>query len=445
MLAGAVALVCSCVGPEPVGTPDQAASASAPGRGQEYFFQSEMCRNCHSDIYDQHQESMHARSLSNPAFRAMYFDHMLPEGLADPEVKALTDECFKCHNPIYYYYAQQGHATPADPRFTPTEAVTCDFCHTITGFTGRTPGNGNYIVSPGTTKYGPFPGDNDWHQAYNKLYTKSEYCAICHNSSKSHDLPIKSTYSEWRESEFARRGVDCQDCHMSVYGFQLDGVSYFMKGRVAQMTGMETRTRPKVFTHRFPGAHEQSQIFGNPSVEVRLPHLARAGDEITIEVRVNNSRVGHSMPSGSSEIRMLWMELTALPGEAPVLIPARSRSGEAPAYDVAGATDFDRTSFGSMIPAGSRLYRTVFDGVDGYPTLINHEAARVAFDNRLRSAEVRAELYTFRIPERYNGMMSIEAQVKYTPYPPGYAKILNIPEPEPVTISSARADLVVGR
>ena len=43
---------------------------------------------------------------------------------------------------------------------------------------------------------------------------------------------------------------------------------------------------------------------------------------MTIDVTVDNSRTGHSMPSGSADLRLLWLEVTARIGDRILALPA---------------------------------------------------------------------------------------------------------------------------
>ena len=77
-------------------------SAPAPQHksgGGDDFSPMSTCRNCHTRIYDQHSESMHASSYTNPVFQAQYYDLFLARLHEEPDV-------FK-HEPTYLV-AQQG-------------------------------------------------------------------------------------------------------------------------------------------------------------------------------------------------------------------------------------------------------------------------------------------------------------------------------------------------
>ncbi len=227
--------------------------------GSRKYQPSTNCRACHAKIFDQYSESMHAKAFTNPVFQAQYFSELLPRA---KKYKYLLEEakaCISCHAPVAYMknYRQVVYTKQINPDVS---GVTCDFCHTISGYKDEYPGSGNYTSLPGKKKFGPSRLESEWHSIYSELHTKSEFCAICHNSINRQGLEIKSTYSEWKESPYAKEGIQCQDCHMNVQGFLTADKPVFESGKAA-LTSMSTpKYREKLYTHRFPGAHSRIQL-----------------------------------------------------------------------------------------------------------------------------------------------------------------------------------------
>jgi hypothetical protein len=58
------------------------------------------------------------------------------------------------HTPIAF---MAGDVPPPRPEKNSrvNEAVSCDVCHTVSGFAGNTPYNFNFFFAPGKIKYGP--------------------------------------------------------------------------------------------------------------------------------------------------------------------------------------------------------------------------------------------------------------------------------------------------
>ncbi|GBD96177.1 MAG TPA: hypothetical protein ENG83_06590 [Nitrospirae bacterium] len=405
-----------------------------PGPGE--YWPSSLCQGCHDKIFYQHLESMHANSFENPVFQAAYFKKLLPDlakdGLAE-EAKA----CIACHAPVTYAKKQRYIVSKeeVDPDMS---GVICDFCHTISGYKGKSPGNANYISTPGYRKLGPFKHETNWHHVYSELQTKSEFCAICHNRTNHHGLEIISTFTEWRNSSYAKEGIQCQDCHMNILGFLAGGLPIYESGKAAQMRPGYAPYRAKLYTHRFPGAHSESEVTGALTLTMEIDKTtASPGDEIMIDVFVDNSRTGHKMPSGSAELRLLFLDLNASVGDNVISIPAGSDM-KTDMYDVSGKGKFDDQILAKGILKGSRIYRAVCLDKNGEQTLFSYDAFKIIFDNRLNASEIRKETYRFKVPENAKGSLELTAGLYYLRYPGSFAKQLGLPEAKVSEIASTR-------
>jgi hypothetical protein len=439
-LTGLGAILCVAVGCEMMlmgNAPDSKQRQQAAK--VQSFWPTYTCRGCHDQIVEQHLASSHEMSFTNPAFQAQYRKDLLPRAATDPQLNADAGECIACHEPVTY--AMNGPKSVSlleiDPKMN---GVTCDICHSMTGYSGAKPQNGNYIVEPCDRKLGPFKGQGDWHHIYSELQTKSEICAVCHEAVNRHGLRIKATFTEWQESAFAQQGVQCQDCHMNVDGFLTAGKPRFASGKAAAMTLGSAPQRERLYTHQFPGAHSRTQIEGalTLGIEAVPPNDAQT-HQLAIDVTVDNSRTGHSMPSGSADLRLLWIEVRVHIGDDPTGQPAVLAEPEAPdsssAYALAGRGKFDSNLLGPEVPSGSRIYRAVFADSAGQATLDSYNAVVKLFDNRLKAAEKRKESYRFMIPEGAKGDIAIIATLKYLPYSSTFTSRFGIPSPKEVIVA----------
>jgi hypothetical protein len=406
------------------------------------FDSSAMCQTCHRNIVDQHNQSMHAKSFSNPVFQAQYFRELLPRISQSEMLGREADRCIACHDPIGYI-RNRGHITSMSQTEPELSGVVCDICHRISSYQGDRPGGGNFTASPGENKFGPFKHASDRHHSYNALQTKSEFCAICHNDVNHNGLEIKSTFTEWEKSSYAKKKISCQDCHMNIQGFLSDGKPSFASGQAASMTIGTNYKRNKIYTHRFPGAHSRTQIEGAIMMGLTVDRAeASAGDEININVQIYNRKAGHSMPSGSADLRMLWLELTAESGGVVMHIPATPSAGDT-GLDVAGRAHFDRELFADDIPTGSRMYRTIFTDHSGKPTLSSYDAVKILFDNRLIAEEHRSESYKFKVPPSFRASATIKARLVYLRYPSSFADALSVEKAEPFVMAHNSRDLKI--
>jgi hypothetical protein len=403
------------------------------------FWPTSTCRGCHDEIVAQHLASSHEISFTNPVFQAQYQKDLLPMAATDQRLAAEARECIACHEPVAY--ATKGPRYLSLPEIDPKmNGVTCDICHSMTGYREAMPQNGNYIVEPSERKLGPFKGQGDWHHIYSELQTKSDLCAVCHEAINGHGLRIKATFTEWQESAFARQGVQCQDCHMNVDGFLAAGKPHFASGKAAAMTLGSAPQRDRLYTHQFPGAHSKTQIEGaiTLAIEAIPPHDSQ-NRTLAMDVIVDNSRTGHSMPSGSADLRLLWMEVMVRIKDEPVGNPAAILESAAlegsNAYAIAGRGRFDAILLGPEIPKGSRIYRAIFADGAGEATLDSYKAVAKLFDNRLQAAEKRKESYRFTIPEGAKGDIAIKATLKYMPYSSTFTSRFGLPAPEAVIVA----------
>jgi hypothetical protein len=410
------------------------------------YLPSSVCQACHPAIIDQHAQSHHAKSFTDPVFQGQYFKELLPQAEKDPKLLQEARACIACHSPVDFINLKGNEILKDQVSPAPElSGVTCDFCHTIAGYDGEMPGSGNYLSEPGVErKLGPFMHEYNWHHVYSQLQTKSEFCAICHNAVNQHGLEIKSTFTEWKNSRFAEENVQCQDCHMNSLGYLAAGKPRYESGRAAYMSlGRGAPYRSLLYTHRFPGAHSRNQIFGTATLTVTIETekaIVAPGDTIIIHVLVDNSRTGHKMPSGSADLRQLWLELSAFNGEKIIPIPSRSTIG-ASGYDVAGKGPFDKEILGEDVPKGNRIYRAIFVDEKRKQTLSSYNAVSIIFDNRLNASEIRKETYEFKIPQNVKGKLILRASLNYLPYPSSFSSRFGLPKPELFEVATVRKEL----
>jgi len=404
---------------------------------------SEMCKGCHTSIHEQQSRSMHARSYVNPIFQAQYFREVLPQAYGDPRLFQEARSCAACHMPVAYQMSGGKLVTGkhVDPQMS---GVTCDLCHRISGYSGKEPQNGNFIASPGEEKYGPFRCATNWHHVYLEFQTKSEFCATCHESVNQLGVRVKPTYTEWQASPHAKKGIQCQDCHMNAKGYLIDSKAEYDSGKAAIMTTVGSAPeRAKLYSHRFPGARTQTQLHNAIPLRIRTDKTRIApGDNVAITVLVDNERTGHRMPSGSIELRYVWLDVQAVAGDKPIDIPATSLTDPA-GYDVGGARPGDRASLGEAFPPGKRVYRAVFVDSEGKQTHSMIEAARKVFDNRLDTASVRTERYTWRVPPGIEGPIQLVARLNYVAYPHAFGTKLELPPAATTLVSEAQCTVAV--
>jgi len=110
------------------------------------------------------------------------------------------------------------HSTGFDADADPEKAVlplrhagvTCASCH-VRGWQRYGPPvkSTGAIGHPDTAVHGGFTATSDFKQ--------SAFCASCHQFPQSmaiHGKPLENTLMEWKQSDFSKKNITCQQCHM---------------------------------------------------------------------------------------------------------------------------------------------------------------------------------------------------------------------------------------
>lgn len=400
------------------------------------FTPSTTCRECHQHIYEEYEVSMHNRSFSNPLFQAQLAREILPasapSGTAIEEAKG----CIFCHAPVLSMTEDLPGAGNLKPQ---EDGISCDFCHTLIGIDNKK----EYLSDPLGKKMGPLRSET-WHSKYSAFIGTSEFCAICHNAYNRNSVEIKSTFSEWRGGKFAANGTQCQDCHMSLNGFQdTSGKSHFATGKVATIGGIskEGKEDTKLYSHRFPGAYSKTQMAAALKVRLGGDDRYQPGEPYSFVVFVDNSKTGHKMPTGSTDLRLLWLEVTLRTDKGSFTIPAQRK--DRTTYDVAGISPFDARFLAKDVPKGSRIYRTIFGDKNQQPIESAFDAFSILFDNRLKESERRIEQFSVNL-DRWKGQtVQIEARLMYRMYPSVLASRLGVPPATPTVMATAEKAILL--
>jgi hypothetical protein len=345
-----------------------------------YDFQStELCSYCHGNsqyAYDpdtfegpdpnftsehephfQWMGGMMAQSARDPVFRAALT-------IAEQDAPGVGQFCWRCHSPGAWL---EGRSIPYDGsnfEHDDLKGIQCDHCHRMVdprSAEGRENsdmpvpgiGNGMYVISPESAKRGPRDDSQANHEwIYSPFHKSSSFCGVCHDVSNPllaqdprtqapHEyFPIDRIYSEWKLSDFARRGIECQTCHMPR-----------TPGKAANFEYLPTR--PDLAQHAFLGGnywvpqilpmfwnYDQRELdalvagrnrtidFLRSSAKLNIVQLPKAGSPIVFRVY---NRTGHKFPSGDPESRRAWLHVEFLDNQGRVI-------GESGRYDFDTAT-----------------------------------------------------------------------------------------------------------
>jgi hypothetical protein len=419
-----------------------AAAAERPGEGDlpyDRFERPEDCADCHGMIARQHEAGMMSQSFIHAWDEIEYFELALPHALKEEKVAGVKAGCNGCHAPLAYL---AGDIPPQRPSAgtRANEGVSCEVCHSITGFEGDLPFNFNWTIEPGDVKQGTREGvESDYHEiAVNDFLHTAEFCGTCHNEKDPFGQWVKATHLEWKEGPWAEAGIVCQDCHMPVGEGQLsdDGEIF-----------------PDVRQHLFLGAHSASKLRGSVELLV-LPAAAGVGrgETLRLDVTVTNAKAGHMIPTGSAEERVVWLHVEAVDAAGNVHhLPVDLKgfegedltvaSADAMAYqdigDIRDLSDFAGLSRDGDVPAGDRIFRLPYLDPQGRMTIAQWNTAGFGVDYRLPPLRAVPESFTWVVPDGLPvGELVVTATVHYSKLVSSVAEYLGVPpeEAEPVEI-----------
>lgn len=414
VLAGLLALAgCSDSGTDPSGS----TVAQGPFRA------AATCGGCHPQHFAEWKTSMHSFGGVDPVMVAA-------AELARSEAgKAAGDACTDCHAPSLKRQNDWLATLPpnADPLVEDVtlDGISCDVCHSIDLI--PPPGDISFLpdVDPTGPKLGGIqdPVANPFHtsRADNSFRT-SVQCGSCHQIHLENGTGVENTFREWENSIFSGMGRHCQDCHMPAYTGQ------------AAVDGPTDRT---VHRHRFVGvdyatepyrgidvAAQQAEIEtllqSSVMVTPDVPNAVTAGDPLTLHFPVTNSRVGHSIPSGTSFAREMWLRLEVRDASGALVY----RSGW-----LEGADSLLTTSDPDLVSFGSRLLDK-----NGAPTFFLWRAENIDESRLLRHGDTRPADYTFDVPAGTAGPLTVNAALRFRPFAPQQLEELGLQRLMPIRI-----------
>ena len=345
------------------------------------FENPEKCANCHRGIYDEWSKSMHANAWQNRWYQPDFL-------LAHQETDGATDLlCGACHAPIA---ARTDQLPPADgSQFDATSkrGISCDFCHTVTAVGQMF--NMGHISEPGNVKIGPRgDGRSLYHQVKTTgLHRQAEFCGSCHMViHPATGVHIIDTWQDWQNNPYGQQGISCQNCHMT----PTPGVQN-RPGRAALLG----KKRDNLAYHGFIGGssyvqdamgnHDRAELsreFLLAAAELKLVEQVSEDGTLELTVEVHNVGAGHKIPTGTTYIRMMWLQVEVVDSNGEVVY----RSGQ---IDANNHVDPD-----------AAFFRVLFRDVDGNLTGKSWRAHGIGYDRRIPAKGMDSESYRIALPDR---------------------------------------------
>jgi len=341
------------------------------------LFQTSAGCGCHAAFVDQWSVSMHAKALTDPIY---LYELKLGE---EATGGALGPFCNACHSPIG---VMAGELTSLDQsKVSPggMEGVACDFCHQVNGTAGDVIGNTSTAVTGDGVKLGPIsdPKPGTAHKAaYSEFHRTAEFCGNCHNvNHPGNNMPLEATYTEWKNGPYAAEGVVCQDCHMTPG----PGVIKPREGKAA--AGGPVREHVPMMT--FAGANvglgdparAEERLQSAAKLDLRIPEIVEGG-EVAVQTTITNIGAGHYLPTGLTDMRQMWLEVTATDADGTEIMK-------------------ERRDFGTVLK----------DAAGNYPVYL-WDAVGVQSDDRIPPRESISNEYSFAMAE---GAVTVKAALYY--------------------------------
>ena len=371
------------------------------------------CAGCHPEHYDEWHGSTHAYAATNPVMWAGS-EHV---GLTTSEPRF----CVGCHAPIATLTASVPPNVVLDGiTDLPAAAqrgVSCTTCHRLydvyNGVNQFTQCADYYFGSIEDPVAGGYHGSE-----YDDLHTQALACRSCHNVENLQHVQVEFTYSEWDLQNRLLGGTDeapaiqtCQDCHMPAYD-----------GKAA--VGGPDRT---VHRHRFVGGEVPLVPFPDSHRHFReVEALMRTAAEIEIApelsggwlmVGVQSLVEGHSIPTGTSFNRQVWVELYVTGADGTLYLSSGDLDAQGDLRDENSALEPGGDPY--MVRGGGVFRSYLTDSAD-QPTFDFASAAAHYESDTLGPLAARDILYDVgsALPESPAWPISVEARLLYRPYAP---------------------------
>ncbi len=400
------------------------ASAQKADINIDQFISPEACADCHAEIFDQWENSMHHLAHKDPVYSRL--SQFLRKGLTDKGEIEEAEACVKCHTPVGYVSGFPKKVSDDLSKTAPiaTLGIQCDYCHSAESV--KQIHNNGLVIKPGQgeddpgIKYGPFDdAEPDFHEArYSKLHTESKICGTCHNVKHIvFGTDLETTYTEWEQGPFnstdPSKTVTCQGCHM----YQRPGIPATGTTPRPENPGAATdysEERPHIFTHYFVGGNSSVPAKFGGEAKTRMAHerLQNAAtlsldtskaDRKKLGITVTNDGAGHSIPTGLGDLRQVWLEIKVQDKDNNIIFQS-------------GVLDDKQ-----ILPEDAYIYRTVFGDGKGNPIVNIAKARQVLSDNRIKAG--KSVTTTVGLPQPLVKGMFVTVRLLYRGAP---QKVLNL-------------------
>jgi len=396
---------------------DPLSRPAEPTLSVDSFRTSSTCGECHPEHAAQWAGSSHAYAMVDPVFRAL-----VEVRRADFD-GAQDTFCLQCHSAIG---TRGGEIVPNFDweALSPVvqEGVTCEACHRVSGLE-RAWNSGHVLDEGGPVRGGiQDPLEAGSHDSvYSELHTGAAFCGGCHDVVELDGLQLERPYEEWLESPSAEAGQPCQACHMPT------------RTGPAAVNLTNERT---LHDHRFIGIDlPLAEGFATPEVIADLREGVEAllstaasmqvvaepvtpGETVNVVVTVRNEIDGHNLPTGSTFIRQMWLELTVTDADGAVLFVTGDLDANGDLRD--HWSELDPYGDHDLVTYGSRL-----TAADGSPELFPWRANEHT-SSSIPPRHDRTSTLFVPTTAQTAGPLTVTARVRLRTHPPFLLRALGL-------------------
>ncbi|MBF0469320.1 MAG: cytochrome c554 family protein, partial [Desulfamplus sp.] len=238
-----------------------------------------------------------------------------------------------------------------------------------------------------------------------RFHTDSNICGTCHNVKHvSFGTDLETTFDEWEKSPYnsedPEKKVTCQGCHM----YQRTGVPATGSTNRPDNKGTavdDGPVRDHVFTHNFVGGNGfipgmSGSADKSKMAEERLKNAATLliddsrVKEGKLDITVTNSGAGHKLPTGLTDFRQMWLEITVVDDKGAELFS----SGK-----------LDQNGY---VPENAIMFNTVYGDGKGNPVLNIAKAREILKDRRILPMQSVTQEIDFVPKSRKNSGKKLE-------------------------------------
>lgn len=391
-----------------------------------------VCRACHSEQYDQWNDSPMQKAGLNTWVHDIFSGTGTKNGdggfvyLRDSTHAAEhpESECASCHQPESWM--KDPFSAMANLEGAPaslTHGVSCDICHKIAdvdetkpNYPGLYPGSVTVTRPSGdpatAVMYGVL-GDVDFFipnrmRASYQPQLRSAVCGTCHQDKNDPDgdgdfeedngVISEPTYVEWLDSDYADPTsevfANCVDCHMPPTN-ALDACD--------ENDPSLERPAGDVRSHRILGTTPEF-LENAVTMTMTASHNSTSGN-LEVEVAINNDQTGHHVPTGVTIRNMILLVEAKRQGDGLVL----DDNGVQVVHELGGVGDPAQGYYAGL---AGKLFGKANHAEDGTGPTFFTEATGIRFDNRIPALETDRTQYSFAVPSE-GGDIEVRARLVY--------------------------------